>query len=370
MTDAARQPANWTLEVGFGCDPGLERDRNEDAIGVFLPYPGEEDRSPVAGLFLVADGMGGHDAGDVASHHVVDRVIGTFTSSEGHSAASDLPSAIEALIRQLHGELRQMATAEAAERGMGSTLALAILHEDVLYLVGIGDSRCYRYRADHLEQLTRDQSWVAEQVRAGLMSEEDAQNHPKRNLLTQCLGIGGTPPIEVRQERVLPGDRFLLCSDGLHGPLPDHVMARVLAEESPQGAATRLVALANQQGGPDNISVIVFQVDPRPDPLAITLPGEAAVAGAATLPMVPRGSNRLSWGLLAAGLLLLAGAVGAWLWFRPAEPAQAATRPVVTPSDSVRPGSPVSGASVPGPKAAASTDSVPANPQPPRGKVP
>jgi protein phosphatase len=362
-----REPATWKLEVGFVCDTGRERERNEDACSVFLPYEGEEDRAAIDGLFVVADGMGGHDAGDVASRHVVDRVIATFAPGGEESLTLSVADTIEELIRRIHKELRNMGAERGAERGMGSTLSLAVLEGDVLHVVSIGDSRCYRFRDNRLEQLTRDQSWVAEQVRTGAMSEEEARDHPNRNVLLQCLGIGATPPIELRRESVQAGDRFLLCSDGLHGQVPDEVIARVLAEDSAQAAAQRLVTLANDRGGPDNISAVVVDVQaPRPDLLAITLPGDTPfVEDTATTP-VPRRGNRLSIGLLAAGLLLLVGALGAWFWLRPQDSAAANSGRVVAPSDSSRPPLPDS-ARVAKPPAPA--DSTPSHPEP-RGKAP
>ena len=207
----------WSLEIGFVSDPGRERDRNEDACAVFVPYRGEEAFASISGVFAVADGMGGHDAGDVASRHVVEAITSTFAPGpQADPLALPVPEVIENLVRRVHGELREMASAQAAERGMGSTLALGVVEGGTLYLTSVGDSRFYRLRAGRLERLTEDQSWVAEQVRAGLLSSDEAEQHPKRNMLTHCLGIGALPPLEVRQAAIETGDRFLLCSDGLH----------------------------------------------------------------------------------------------------------------------------------------------------------
>jgi len=356
------RPAPWRLEVGFVCDPGLQRDRNEDACSVFVPYQGEEDRFPVGGLFVVADGMGGHDAGDIASRYVTDAVVGTFVPSTPTPMALPIPGTIEDLIRRLHRELRDMAVERGAERGMGSTLALAVLEGDLLHVASIGDSRCYRLRDRQLERLTRDQSWVAEQVRSGLMSEEEAREHPNRNVLTQCLGIGATPPVEVRQEVVKAGDRYLLCSDGLHGQVPDDVIARVLAEESPQDAARQLTAFANRAGGPDNISVVVVHAQsPRMAELAITLTGEPLPSETAETPARSPRWNRLSLGLFAAGVLLLVGALGALIWLGPPRPASATAQPAAVSPGSPRGPAPDSVSPAP---AGTPVDSPPTHPEP------
>jgi serine/threonine protein phosphatase PrpC len=324
MNTIARSGAPWRIEVGFVTHPGLVRDRNEDAYTLFVPYEGEEHLTSIDGVFAVADGMGGHDAGDVASRHVVDAVISAFAPGQQAGADLPIPERMEQVVQRLHRELHDMATRQGAERGMGSTLTIAIVEGQTLHFTHVGDSRCYRFREGVLERLTEDHSWVAEQLRAGLLTEQEAESHTKRNVLTQCLGIGAPPRIRLREEVIKDGDRFLLCSDGLHALVPDDVIARVLADETPQGAAQRLAGLANERGGPDNITVVVFEVR-RARVLSRTLPDGVLVVAHGAGVAVTRRQPRVATGLFAAGIVLLAAAGAAWFWLRPSD--AAASRP-------------------------------------------
>lgn len=264
----------WRSTAGFRTHPGCVRERNEDAYAVYLPYAGERNRAPVEALFAVADGMGGHRAGDVASRYAAEAVQSAFGRPDGDEPTMPVPD-LPAWIRELFGRInRELSARDGTGRGqgMGSTLTLALVRDGRLYLGHVGDSRCYRFRDGALEQLTPDHSWVAEQRRAGLLSEEEARRHPKRNLLTQCLGLGRDLDLFVAEEALEDGARYLLCSDGLHGPVPDPVTTTVLSEEAdPQAAASRLVELALEAGAPDNVTAVVFDVR-RGLPLGNTLP--------------------------------------------------------------------------------------------------
>lgn len=320
----------WRLEVGFLSDRGRVRERNEDAYAVFLPYAGEENRAPVDALFAVADGMGGHDAGDRASRFVADAVEATFAAwSEGPvREIPDIPTWIERLMQEIHGELRSLAVEGGRPRGMGSTLTLAVLRDGRLHLGHVGDSRCYRLRDGSLEQLTPDHSWVAEQRRAGMLSAEEEANHPRRNLLTRCLGIGTDLHAFRATEALVDGSRYLLSSDGLHGVLPDAVILDVLRREAaPQHAARRLVELANEAGGEDNVTAIVFDVRRAPA-LATTEPGASGPSPAEPTGVAPPESDapggfrfRLRFlaasgrrALVVGGAVLVLGAVAAGSW--------------------------------------------------------
>ena len=329
------------LHVGFLSDPGKARERNEDAFAVCLTYDGEERVGPLDAVFVVADGMGGHEGGDVASRFVADAIARSLTtgapavpdSSESHDG--DLAEAISRWIatsvRAVDRGLRQHVRECGLEKNAGSTATVAAILGETLYLAQVGDSRGYRLRGGVLDQLTRDQSWIAEQVRAGLLTPEQAAVHPKRNMLTHCMGIGETPPIDVTAHSLEPGDRYLLSSDGLHGEVPGDVLARVLAEETkPQAAAERLVRLANEAGGPDNITALVFDVRLAATQAAVTqespaLVQETAESEVAALPDTPTPvterrhvARRAALVMIAAGALAAAGAavVGTWHYVR------------------------------------------------------
>jgi serine/threonine protein phosphatase PrpC len=256
----------WDIRFGMLTDPGLARERNEDACAVFVPYAGESPRVRSDALFLVADGMGGHEAGDLASAFVAREVRGWFTSGETPPGEDT-----ESFVRELRGVvektnegLLQLARERHLARGAGSTVTVACLRDDLLHLVHVGDTRLYRLRSGQLQQLTLDHSWVAEQQRAGILTAEEAETHPQRHMLTECLGVATDVNVFASTEEVLPGDRYLLCSDGLHGTVPEEEIARVLASgDDPQEAARELVALANQNHGPDNITAVVVHLRSR-----------------------------------------------------------------------------------------------------------
>ncbi|MBD3337038.1 MAG: hypothetical protein GF355_16105 [Candidatus Eisenbacteria bacterium] len=283
---AANSQKSWTARVGFQTDVGRERDRNEDAYYVYLPYPGEESRSFTGGVFAVADGMGGHEAGDVASRHAAAALEEALVSSPARTpeTAGEAAATIKDLLHKINDDLLRMGRERGAARGMGCALTAGVLFDSELIVAHVGDTRCYRMRGEKLEQLTEDHSWVAQQRRAGLLSEEEEAEHPRRNVLTQALGMEGGLQVYLRQERVAAGDRYLVCSDGLHGPVDDAMLARVLREErDPQGAAGRLVDLANEGGGSDNITVVVVDLQPAtPSPAS-----PAPVAGETLADTVP-----------------------------------------------------------------------------------
>jgi serine/threonine protein phosphatase PrpC len=335
------------LNVGFVTDTGQSRERNEDAYALYLPYDGEVKVGPLDGLFVLADGMGGHEGGDLASRFVADAIVGALTrdmtvhANEDRAVVSPDAGAtvaqwIARSVRNADRELRRLAKREGLANA-GSTVTVAAVHDASLFLVHVGDSRGYRMNGGRLEQLTHDDSWVAEQVRAGVLTPDEAAAHPKRHMLTRCLGIGQPPTIEVVTHGLAAGDRFLLCTDGLHGVVPTDVVERVLVDErEPQQAAARLVRLANDVGGPDNITVIVFDVrsgvaaattepgTPALDP-ATTDPGspshiETLAVTAVTVPA--RATSRVARALLVAGVLFTTGAAtyGVWHYLSPQEP--------------------------------------------------
>ena len=229
---------------------GRVRERNEDAL---LQRP---DR----GLFAVADGMGGHAAGDIASRIAVD-VLDERTMEPVEDLGAQLADAAHAG----HDAILKAARADAALRGMGTTLTALRVRPDGggCVIAHVGDSRAYRWRNGSLEQLTRDQTWVQEQVEAGNLTDAQARNHPFAAMLTCALGIRDVNlDVQLVEARCAPGDTFLLCSDGLIAALKDRDLRRILAEhEDLDRAANALVDRANEAGGPDNITVALVRFD-------------------------------------------------------------------------------------------------------------
>jgi protein phosphatase len=318
------------LRVGFVTDTGRARERNEDALALYMPYEGDERVGPLDGLFVVADGMGGHDAGDQASRFVADSVANALTRGQSTpEGEEDVPTAdviaewLRRALRRIDRELRKQVKEVGLPNQAGSTATVAAVLGEVIHFAHVGDSRAYRMRGGELHQLTHDHSWVADQVRAGLLSEEEAATHPKRHMLTHCLGIGQAPKVDVLAHAIEPGDRFLLSSDGMHGVVPDRMIERVLADEpEPQVAAKRLAAIANEAGGPDNITAIVIDASAAAPPVAdiegdtaapdVTTPDSAAVpAGAGvTDPAAPAVSAKAAGETRVAETAVSSGATG------------------------------------------------------------
>jgi protein phosphatase len=235
-------------------DRGRRRPTNEDS---FLA-------DPALGLFAVADGMGGHAAGEIASRLAVEAVQRALRagSDGGPDPAGRISAAIQAANRAILARTLQSQDLQ----GMGTTLVLVLLEPRSAWVSHVGDSRAYRIRRDAIELLTHDHSWVGEQVRLGRLSQEEARRHPWRNVVTRALGSQGEVQADVGHEPVQAGDRILLCSDGLNTMVREEQILEAVVAAGPDlaEACRRLIDLANQQGGEDNVTVVLLQV-PEPE---------------------------------------------------------------------------------------------------------
>jgi protein phosphatase len=225
-------------------DVGLLRDGNEDSA-----FAGKR-------LLAVADGMGGHAAGEVASAAVI---AALEQLDELGVDAGDPQEALREAVEEANANLRLMVAADNELQGMGTTITAVLSDGEHTWLAHIGDSRAYLLRGGELRQLTRDHTYVQQLVDEGRIAPEDASTHPQRNFITRALD--GRAQIEVDLDRIdlRPGDRLLLCSDGLSGVVTDESMAEVLRTSSPDEAVQRLIDLALRGGGPDNITCIVAE---------------------------------------------------------------------------------------------------------------
>ncbi|MHB1325312.1 MAG: Stp1/IreP family PP2C-type Ser/Thr phosphatase [Thermoleophilia bacterium] len=223
---------------------GLVRKSNEDALFA---------RAPV---FVVADGMGGAQAGEVASG-MATKAFEWFVP-QTKSPEDELTR----LIKRINTNIYELAAAESSRAGMGTTLTAAVVRSGNVILAHVGDSRAYLWRAGSLTQLTEDHSLVGEMVRSGQISSADAEEHPQRSIITRALGVDPQIEVDTRTLGWEPGDIFLLCSDGLYSMVHDDAIARILAQDGTlYTSAATLVEAANEAGGRDNISVIVFCPD-------------------------------------------------------------------------------------------------------------
>jgi len=232
------------LRYALRSDPGLLRERNEDCAGVL----------PERGIFAVADGMGGHIGGDVASRVAIDAALGLLDAS----AALDADALARAVERANRAVLD-----EATRRGywgMGTTLTLARVTPGEVLIANVGDSRAYLLREERADQLTTDQTMVEMLIRQGALRREHARNHPERHVLVQALGTQEPLQPELRRIETRPGDRLLLSTDGLHDQIAELVLLELGRIDDLERSADALVRAANQTGGPDNITVVLVEI--------------------------------------------------------------------------------------------------------------
>ena len=233
-------------------DVGVKRKMNQDFV-----YASDDPVGHLPNLFVVADGMGGHNAGDYASRCAVETLVSYLEGTQETRPVSLLSGAIQEANRRVV----MKAASDRSMEGMGTTIVAAVVEDDCLYVANVGDSRLYLID-DGICQITRDQSLVEEMVRAGQLRREDARTHPEKNVITRAVGVREQLKIDFFDVSLNPGERFLLCSDGLSNMVEDDEILRIVQEEgSLEDAARRLVETANKNGGSDNISVVL--VDPE-----------------------------------------------------------------------------------------------------------
>lgn len=255
------------MEIAFGAktDVGLRRSHNEDSLCV----------DPELGLFLVCDGMGGRNAGEVASQLAVEMIQthmrearynrGLPLIGEHDPKFSPRTNRLASAIRLANEVVFGASRSNPDQAGMGTTVVATVITDQVLSVAHVGDSRLYLLRGDEVQSLTTDHSLVAEQVRRGLLTEEEAQESPQRNIVTRALGVEQSVEVELDEMQLLPGDTLLLCSDGLTRSVKPAEILKVLQNEpEPQAACERLVETANAAGGEDNTTVIQLNVRKAP----------------------------------------------------------------------------------------------------------
>lgn len=247
--------------VAYGVtDVGCKRDHNEDYMLV----------DEQLGLFMVCDGMGGAAAGEVASQHCAEVVHGVVRqgeqlirafqgdrSSENRRALCRL---LEDAIQTANAEIYEMSAQDPSKRGMGTTIVLLVVAGENAVAAHVGDSRIYLLRDERIHQLTEDHSLIAEQLRRGLITEQEAETSSFGNVIMRAVGTREVTQVDTMHMELMPGDRFVLCSDGLSGPVKSPEIGRVAGSQAPHPAAEELIAMARQAGGPDNITAICVLV--------------------------------------------------------------------------------------------------------------
>ena len=236
-------------------DVGQKRTVNQDFV-----FTSETPVGNLPNLFVVADGMGGHKAGDFASSYAVEVLLSTIREDENSNPVKIIRAAIENANTQL---LREASDNETMS-GMGTTMVLVTIVGHYAYVANVGDSRLYLVDENKISQITKDHSLVEEMVRMGEISRDDARNHPDKNIITRALGAGRDVDVDFFDVRLTPGDILLLCSDGLSNMVPDEDIRQViLTSETLEEAGRRLVSMANDNGGRDNIAVVLVEPETK-----------------------------------------------------------------------------------------------------------
>ena len=240
------------MKISSLTDIGNTREMNQDYL-----YSSEESVGKLPNLFLVADGMGGHKAGEFASRYVVEHIVRSIKGSKEEEAES---------IETANRKLKEYADAHQQMRGMGTTIVAAVIQGRTLLVANVGDSRLYIV-GDEITQVTQDHSLVQEMVRLGQMDPQSAKNHPDKNIITRAVGVSEKVKIDIFERQLRAGEYIILCSDGLTNMVEDSVILQILhGAGSLSDKAERLIELANKNGGKDNITVII--IEPNSDEVA------------------------------------------------------------------------------------------------------
>ena len=245
------------IEVSVQSDIGCLRQNNEDSFGYWEP---EDDRQFLrkGRLAVVADGMGGYEGGQEASRLAVETLVEVYRDFGGDDPQAALVEALQAA----HEQIREYSFAHPELRGMGTTCTAAAIVQDSLYYVHVGDTRLYLIRDGQITRVTRDHSYVGRLVESGMISREEAETHPQRNILTAALGTNPDLIMDSpgQPEPLRPEDVLLICSDGLWGQVRDSEILDAVENKSAEQTGRKLIELARERGGPDNITVEVLRL--------------------------------------------------------------------------------------------------------------
>lgn len=236
-------------------DVGLVRSENQDSYGKF-PADSDDLDSRDGLLFIIADGMGGHRGGQQASQMAVTNISRFYLENNG----MEIPQRLLQAFQETNEKIHQFAQSNAEFLGMGTTCTCLALSDNRGYITHVGDSRVYRINRTGIEQLTHDHSQVAELQRQGILTEHEARQHPQRNLLNRALGARPAVETDASEFEISPGDHFLLCTDGL-SRVEDQVLKEAVLNNVPDKACQKLVQLANELGGDDNVTAQVIRVN-------------------------------------------------------------------------------------------------------------
>ncbi|HPH96156.1 MAG TPA: protein phosphatase 2C domain-containing protein [Anaerolineaceae bacterium] len=317
------------LLTASGTHPGMTGKNNEDYFGIFSFTTQNNGRSLPVLLAMVCDGIGGHNAGEVAAKLAVDTIRGLVLESDGSDPLGTMTRAIQEASRDIHN----FASEDPARQGMGSTCSCAWIAGDRLFINYAGDSRMYLLRGGRIQQLTKDHTWVQEAVDAGVLNRAQAKKHPNAHVIRRHLGGEEPPEVDARlyitgkesDEQALanqgyplmPGDRLLMCSDGLTDLVEDDEIAAVLLSMPMAAAIEQLIGMACQRGGHDNITIVTAQVPGEPPQVrgaAPTGPVPPATQVRPTGPVLAKGQPRTTGPISPGGQTARAPGSRVYLW--------------------------------------------------------
>jgi protein phosphatase len=257
------------VNASMRTDRGQVRDHNEDFVACYEPS-GVDEANRNGWLYILADGVGGADAGEVASRYATERTLHHYLADE---SAADRGERLLGAMRTANTDLRELISLQGDGSRMATTMVAAAIEDGKVTFANVGDSRGYHWHSGSLRQVTKDQSLVARLVEEGAITEEEAADHPRRNVILHSLGSERNPQIDIYVLPVMTGEQLLLCSDGLIRHVSDEEIAAAIREHEPAQATELLVELANNRGGEDNISVAILRIgEPSAQPESKTRP--------------------------------------------------------------------------------------------------
>ena len=241
------------MKISYGTDVGLAREENQDSVYV-------HSFSDQSGLFIVADGMGGYEGGKLASSSAVKMISESVLSEFGtHLTGEQIKELLQVSIKGASEEIYKISSDNRDLRGMGTTVVVCIVLNGILYTASVGDSRGYLYTDGILRQITKDHSLVYDLYSKGLISKEEARRHPQKNVITRAVGSEPIVLIDTFETELKGDDIILICSDGLHTMVSEEKIIQILNDEG-ESTAEKLINLANENGGKDNITVITVKI--------------------------------------------------------------------------------------------------------------